>query len=512
MKEKDNLKIKEDYLKKIKLLKKYDKYYYSNNNPLVDDSTYDKIKNYILSLEKKYSFLKSNDSPSLSVGFKPSKNFKKVDHKVPMLSLGNAFNKDDLINFEKKILNFLNLKKNQKIDYSTEPKIDGISASLFYKKGVFTQGLSRGDGIQGEDITENLKTIKDIPQVLKGKDFPDEIDIRGEVFINNIDFEKLKNKFANPRNAASGSLRQKDPNETKKIPLNFIAYTFGYSKKLNVSTQSEFLKKLKFWGFKTNKLNKVLSGVENLIINHRKIEEQRKEIEFDVDGLVYKVNEFNLQKRLGFAASAPRWAIAHKFSANKSISEILKIEIQVGRTGALTPVAKIKPVNIGGVLVSNATLHNEDEINRKDIREGDTVTVERAGDVIPHVVSVDKKKRTNMAKKFIFPKLCPSCGSETIKEFNKITKKFDAVRRCRNDNFDCERISIEKIKHFVSKDAFNIDGLGKKIVESFWKLKLIRNPSDIFKLDYEKISKLDGWGKLSAANLKYSINSKKKFL
>ena len=510
MKEKDNLKIKEDYLEKIKLLKKYDKYYYSNNNPLVDDSTYDKIKNYVLSLEKKYSFLKSSDSPSLSVGFKPSKNFKKVDHKVPMLSLGNAFNKDDLINFEKKILNFLNLKKNQKIDYSTEPKIDGISASLFYKKGVFTQGLSRGDGIQGEDITENLKTIEDIPQVLKGKDFPDEIDIRGEVFINNIDFEKLKNKFANPRNAASGSLRQKDPNETKKIPLNFIAYTFGYSKKLNVSTQSEFLKKLKSWGFKTNKLNKVLSGVENLIINHRKIEEQRKEIEFDVDGLVYKVNEFNLQKRLGFAASAPRWAIAHKFSANKAISEILKIEIQVGRTGALTPVAKIKPVNIGGVLVSNATLHNEDEINRKDIREGDTVTVERAGDVIPHVVSVDKKKRTNMAKKFIFPKLCPSCGSETIKEFNKITKKFDAVRRCRNDNFDCERISIEKIKHFVSKDAFNIDGLGKKIVESFWNLKLIRNPSDIFKLDYEKISKLDGWGKLSAANLKYSINSKKK--
>ena len=355
MKEKDNLKIKEDYLKKIKLLKKYDKYYYSNNNPLVDDSTYDKIKNYILSLEKKYSFLKSNDSPSLSVGFKPSKNFKKVDHKVPMLSLGNAFNKDDLINFEKKILNFLNLKKNQKIDYSTEPKIDGISASLFYKKGVFTQGLSRGDGIQGEDITENLKTIKDIPQVLKGKDFPDEIDIRGEVFINNIDFEKLKNKFANPRNAASGSLRQKDPNETKKIPLNFIAYTFGYSKNLNVTTQSEFLKKLKSWGFKTNKLNKVISGVENLIINHRKIEEQRKEIEFDVDGLVYKVNEFNLQKRLGFAASAPRWAIAHKFSANKAISEILKIEIQVGRTGALTPVAKIKPVNIGGVLVSNAT-------------------------------------------------------------------------------------------------------------------------------------------------------------
>ena len=364
MKEKDNLKIKEDYLKKIKLLKKYDKYYYSNNNPLVDDSTYDKIKNYVLSLEKKYSFLKSNDSPSLSIGFKPSKNFKKVDHKVPMLSLGNAFNKDDLINFEKKILNFLNLKKNQKIDYSTEPKIDGISASLFYKKGVFTQGLSRGDGIQGEDITENLKTIEDIPQVLKGKDFPDEIDIRGEVFINNIDFEKLKNKFANPRNAASGSLRQKDPNETKKIPLNFIAYTFGYSKKLNVSTQSEFLKKLKFWGFKTNKLNKVISGVENLIINHRKIEEQRKEIEFDVDGLVYKVNEFNLQKRLGFAASAPRWAIAHKFSANKAISEILLNAALYGTgIGKITVEQKPRRVPITGSMGTTSDVVTRDDIH-----------------------------------------------------------------------------------------------------------------------------------------------------
>ncbi len=510
MKKKDKLKLKEDYLNKIKLINKYNKFYYSESKPLVDDSSYDKIKGEILNLEKRYPFLKSDDSPSLSVGFKPSKNFKKVDHKVPMLSLGNAFDKNDLANFEKKIINFLSLKKNQKIEYSTEPKIDGISASLFYRDGIFEQGLSRGDGIQGEDITENLRTIKDIPKKLNGNDFPDEIDIRGEVFINNSDFVKLKNKFANPRNAASGSLRQKDPRETKKIPLNFIAYTFGYSKKLNISTQDEFLKKLKLWGFKTNKLNKIITGIDNLINNHKKIELQRKEINFDLDGLVYKVNDFNLQKRLGFAANAPRWAIAHKFSANKSISEILKIEIQVGRTGALTPVAKIKPVNIGGVLVSNATLHNEDEIERKDIREGDTVTVERAGDVIPHVVSVDKKKRTKELKKFIFPKNCPSCGSITVKEFNKITKKFDAVRRCKNDSFDCEKIAIEKIKHFVSKDAFNIDGLGKKIVESFWKLKLIKNPSDIFKLDYKKISNLDGWGKLSVANLKYSIDIKKK--
>ncbi len=510
MKKKDNLKVQEDYLQKIKLINKYNKYYYAKSKPLVDDSIYDKIKYEILNLEQKYTFLKSNDSPSSNVGFKPLKNFKKVDHKIPMLSLSNAFDKNDLVNFEKKIINFLSLKKNQKLEYSAEPKIDGISASLHYREGIFVQGLSRGDGVQGEDITENLKTIKDIPIKLNGNDFPSEIDIRGEVFIYNSEFKNLKNKFANPRNAASGSLRQKDPMETKKIPLNFIAYTFGYSKKFNVETQSDFLKKLKLWGFKTNKLNKIISGIDNLITNHKKIESQRKEINFDLDGLVYKLNDLNLQKRLGFAANAPRWAIAHKFSANKSISEILKIEIQVGRTGALTPVAKIKPVNIGGVLVSNATLHNEDEIDRKDIREGDTVTVERAGDVIPHVVSVDKKKRLKDSKKFIFPKICPSCGSTTIKEFNKITKKIDAVRRCKNESFDCEKIAIEKIKHFVSKDAFNIDGLGKKIVESFWKLKLIKNPSDIFKLDYKKISNLEGWGKLSAANLKYSIENKKK--
>jgi len=507
---KDNLKVRQDYLQKIKLLNKYNKYYYSESKPLVDDVTYDKIKYEVLNLEKKYSFLKSNQSPSSSVGFKPSKNFKKVDHKIPMLSLGNAFDKDDLVNFEKKIINFLSLKENQKIEYSAEPKIDGISASLFYRNGLFVQGLSRGDGVQGEDITENLRTINDIPIKLNGNDFPSEIDIRGEVFINNDEFENLKNKFANPRNAASGSLRQKDPLETKKIPLNFIAYTFGYSKKLNVTKQSDFLKKLKLWGFRTNKLNRIISGIDDLINNHKKIEKQRKEINFDLDGLVYKVNDFNLQKRLGFAASSPRWAIAHKFSANKSTSEILKIEIQVGRTGALTPVAKIKPVNIGGVLVSNATLHNEDEIDRKDIREGDIVTVERAGDVIPHVVSVDKKKRSKDSKKFIFPKICPSCGSTTVKEFNKTTKKIDAVRRCKNDSFDCEKIAIEKIKHFVSKDAFNIDGFGKKIVESFWRLKLIKDPSDIFKLDYKKISNLDGWGTLSAANLRYSIDIRKK--
>ena len=497
------------YKKKIKLIDKFNKFYFDKSAPIVSDKQYDDIKKEIIELENKYSFLKSINSPSKILGHKPSKNFKKATHKVPMLSLSNAFYEEDLVNFEKKITNFLSKKNDFKISYSAEPKIDGISASLIYKKGYFERGLSRGDGKEGEDITKNLYTIKDIPKVILSKDFPDEIDIRGEVFIQNSDFENLKNKFANPRNAASGSLRQKNPEDTKKIPLKFIAYTFGFEKGLKVDNQFDYLKKLSIWGFKTNPLNKLISGIKNLIQNYNEIEKKRADLDFDIDGIVYKVNDFILQKRLGNVANAPRWAIAHKFSSNKAISEIKEIEIQIGRTGALTPVAKIKPINIGGVLVSNASLHNEDEIKRKDIRIGDTVTVERAGDVIPHVVSVDVSKRKNKSKKFIFPQKCP-CGYVTIKDFNKVTKKFDAVRRCPDRGFECDRIAKEKIKHFVSKEAFNIDGLGKKIVENFWKLKLIKLPQDIFKLDYDKIEKLDGWGKLSAENLRYSINEKKK--
>ena len=505
---KNNL-IQKDYLKKIKLIDKYNKHYYDKDKPIVTDQKYDFLKKEIIDLENQHDFLKNKNSPTKIVGFKPSKNFKKTKHRTPMLSLGNAFNEEDLNNFEKKILNFLSLTNMNNIEYSAEPKIDGISASLIYKNGKFITGLSRGDGKEGEDITENLKTIKDIPHTINLKNFPTEIDIRGEVFIQNNDFEKISSQFANPRNAASGSLRQKDSNITKKIPLKFIAYTFGYEKNLKIKTQAEFLKNLKIWGFKINRFNKTIKGVKNLILNHKILEEKRKEIEFDIDGIVYKVNDFKLQKRLGYAANAPRWAIAHKFSANSSISEILDIEIQVGRTGALTPVAKIKPVNIGGVMVSNATLHNEDEIIRKDIRVGDIIKVERAGDVIPHVVSVDLTKRTHESKKFIFPKKCPSCGSKTIKDFNKITKKEDAVRRCSSEGYECKKIAIEKIKHFVSKDAFNIDGFGKKIVENFWLFKLIKLPQDIFNLDFRKIVKMEGWGDLSVSNLKYSIEQKK---
>ena len=502
--------IRNNYEKKVKLLNYYNRKYFNENLSEVSDSKYDLLKKEIETLEEKYNFLKDKNSPSFNVGYKPSRHFKKVLHKVPMLSLSNVFSEEDLRNFEKKILNYLDKSNNFDIEFSAEPKIDGISASLIYQNGKFKSGLSRGDGKEGEDISENLKTIKDIPQTINHKNFPREIDIRGEVFIQNSDFSKLKDKFANPRNAASGSLRQKNPEETRKIPLKFIAYTYGFENGMKITNQKDFLKNLSLWGFKTNPLNKIIKGTKNLMKNYEDIEKKRTEIDFDIDGIVYKVNDFILQSRLGYVANAPRWAVAHKFSANKAISIILDIEIQVGRTGALTPVAKIKPVNIGGVVVSNATLHNEDEIIRKDIRIGDTVVVERAGDVIPHIVSVDLKKRGKESKKYEFPEKCPSCGSKTIKDFNNTTKKIDAVRRCVSEGYDCEKVAIEKLKHFVSKEAFNIDGFGKKIVENFWEQKFLRFPQDIFRLNYNKLEDLEGWGKQSVNNLRYSIEEKKK--
>ena len=502
--------IKKKYSLKISEIKKHNQFYFEKNTPKISDKEYDDLKKEVLDLEKEYPFLISKDSPSNSVGFRPSKNFLKSKHRVPMLSLANAFDKEGLINFEKKIFNFLHLDKNINLEYSVEPKIDGISASLTYKSGKLVKGLSRGNGFEGELITENLKTISDIPKILRSKSCPDDIDIRGEVFIENKDFKIIEEKFANPRNAASGSLRQKDPEQTKKIPLKFIAYTFGFIKNFKFDKQSYFLEFLKQWGFKTSKFNKVISGIDNLQKNHSEFEKKRHDLDYDVDGLVYKINNFKLQERLGFVANAPRWAIAHKFSSDSSFSEIMDIDVQVGRTGALTPVAKIKPVNIGGVVVSNATLHNEDEIIRKDIRIGDTVKVERAGDVIPHVLSVDLTKRANNSKKYSFPEKCPSCGSKVVKEFNLTTKKYDAVKRCPSEGFKCEKIAIEKIKHFVSKEALNIEGLGKKVVEKFWEIKLIKLPQDIFNLDYKKIESLDGWGKLSVSNLKYAIEESKK--
>ena len=502
--------IEKVYNKKINKLRKHDKAYFLRDKPLISDKEYDDIKNDILKLEKKYTYLKNKNSPSKKVGYEPSSKFKKVQHDIPMLSLANAFSKENIEDFLKKIKKFLNIKNSEKITFSAEPKIDGISASLKYIDGIFTLGLSRGDGKIGEDITNNLKTIRDIPKQINKSNFPKVLDVRGEVYISKSDFKKISKQFANPRNAAGGSLRQKDPNETKKIPLKFVAYAFGAVELKNFNKQSEYLKLLKTWGFNTNPLNKLVSTIEDIEKNHKIIETQRSNIDYDLDGLVYKVDDLKLQNRLGFVSNSPRWAIAHKFSAEKGFSIIKNIEIQVGRTGALTPVAKIEPVNIGGVVVSNATLHNEDEINRKDIRIGDTVCIQRAGDVIPQVLYVEKGKRNKNAKKFDFPDKCPSCGSKTIKEFNYSTKKKDAVTRCPDPKFICKEILREKLKHFVSKDALNIDGFGKKIIQNFWDLNMIKYPADIFNLNFKKISTLDGWGDLSASNLEKAIKKSQK--
>ena len=499
---KDNSKIIKDFKSKIYELREHNKFYFNEDNPKITDAKYDVLKKEIFALEKKYSFLKKLDLTKNLVGSFPSNKFKKIKHLKPMLSLSNAFKNDDMIDFLKKINNFLN-NKNINIELFSEPKIDGISATLIYEKGVLTRGLSRGDGMIGEDILENLKTISAIPKKIKDKEFPNLLEIRCEIFISKKDFQLIKNNFANPRNAAGGSLRQKDPNETSKIPLKYFAYGFGAVEPMKFSTQFEFLKKINNWGFSTNPLSEIINGEDQIEKQHQKIDTLRSSLDYDIDGLVYKVNDLKLQKRLGYTSNAPRWAIAYKFSAEKALTKINNITIQVGRTGAITPVAKVDPVTVGGVVVSNATLHNEDEINRKDIRIGDTILIQRAGDVIPQVVSVDLSKRKIDSKKFIFPSKC-LCGSSTKKEFSKSTKKEDAVRRCIK-GYECNFIAKEKLKHIVSKEALNVEGLGKKVVEQFWDLNLIKEPSDIFQLNYDKIRKLEGWGELSIENLKKAI-------
>jgi len=502
--------ITKNYLKIVKLIKKYNKAYYDKDTPEVSDQKYDELKKETLDLEKKYLFLKKFSSITNLVGFKPSSKFNKIKHSKPMLSLANAFDNNDIKDFAKKIDNFLN-NKNINLLYSLEPKIDGISASLTYENGILTRGLSRGDGETGEDILENLKTIKQIPHIIKAEDIPKTFEVRGEVYIGNKDFEKIKAKFANPRNAAGGSLRQKDSQVTKKIPLQFFAYGFGNVDPFIFKNQSDFLKKINEWGFKTNPYNSLATNLKEVNDQYNKIEKIRSNLDYDIDGLVIKIDDLSLQDRLGNTSNSPRWAIAYKFSSVKAITRINNIIIQVGRTGALTPVAKVEPVTVGGVVVSNATLHNEEEIIRKDIRVGDSVTIQRAGDVIPQVVSVDISKRGKHSKKFIFPTKCP-CGSDTIKEININTKKADAVRRCLDKENKCRFIAKEKLKHFVSKDAFNIEGLGKKVIDQFWELELIKKPSSIFNLDYKQIKTLEGWGELSVKNLKTAIDRSSQIL
>ena len=497
-----------EYREKITLIEKLNKAYYLNDKPLVSDAEYDRIKKDILDFEKKNPKIISKDSPTKKVGFAPSEKFSKVKHLIPMLSLDNAFTKDDVEDFLKKIRNYLNFEKDAPVELTAEPKIDGISASLIYKNNKIIRGLSRGDGEYGEDITENLLTIKDIPKILDGENIDKEFEIRGEVYIGKKDFEKIKNDFANPRNAAGGSLRQKDSKKTALIPLKFFAHSIGDIDEKKFKTHLNFLNFCKKVGFKINPLTQTFTSIDELIKGYHHIEEIRSSLDYDIDGIVYKVNDLTLQKRLGSLSSSPRWAIAHKFSSEKATTVIRKIEIQVGRTGALTPVAKLDPVNVGGVLVSNATLHNEDEIIRKDIRLNDTVIIQRAGDVIPQVVEVIKSKRDKNSKKFVFTDKC-LCGRPAVKDYNETSKKLDVVKRCTDTGFNCEFMAREKIKHFVSKEALNIDGFGKKIVEDFWSLNFIRLPQDIFTLDYKKIEKFEGWGELSVSNLKTAIEKSK---
>ena len=491
------------YLKKINDLKKFDKAYFKHDNPIITDKDYDSIKKEILLLEKKYIYLKNKSSPSQKVGYEPSNKFKKIKHLKPMLSLSNAFEKENMKDFLGKVGNFLNYK-DLNMELSSEPKIDGISASLTYRDGVLVAGLSRGDGVVGEDILNNLMTIQEIPKKISGKNIPKIIELRGEVYIGKKDFENIKDNFANPRNAAGGSLRQKNSKQTEKIPLKYFIYGFGIIEPMIFKTQQEFIAKISEWGFSVNSNNKIVKGLDEIEKHHKHMEESRSSLDYDIDGLVYKVNNLDLQSRLGNTSSSPRWAIAYKFSSEKATTKITDIIIQVGRTGAITPVAKVEPVTVGGVVVSNATLHNEDEIKRKDIRIGDTITIQRAGDVIPQVVSVDKLKRDKESIRFIFPDKC-LCGSKTHKEINTLTNKEDAVRRCVK-GYLCSFTAREKLKHIVSKEAFNIEGLGKKVIDQFWDLKLIKKPSDIFKLNYEIIKNLEGWGILSIQNLKKSIN------
>ncbi len=502
-----NLIIKE-YKDKIKKLKVYNDFYYNKDNPQVDDDAYDKLKKEIIKLEKNNpTILKKFDSVENIIGAPIKNKFKKIKHGKQMLSLSNSFDIQDMRDFLKKISNYLNLSS-PNLELSSEPKIDGISASLTYVKGNLIQGLSRGDGVTGEDILENLKTVKQIPKTIKGNNIPNRIEIRGEIFISKKDFSPLKEKFANPRNAAGGSLRQKDPRVTSKIPLKFFAYGFGINELTNIKKQTDYLKNLKDWGFTINPLNSTVRNIYEIEENHKKIENIRSSLDYDIDGIVYKVNDIKLQDRLGNTASSPRWATAYKFSSEKAFTRINDIVIQVGRTGAITPVAKVEPVTVGGVVVSNATLHNEDEIIRKDIRIGDRVLLQRAGDVIPQVLSVDLEKRNNKSKRFIFPNKC-LCGSKLFKEINISTRKEDAVKRCLK-GYDCDFTAREKLKHLVSKDALNVEGLGKKVIDKFWDLKLIKQPADIFNLNYSKISKLEGWGELSIENLKTAIEKSKK--
>ena len=494
---------KKKFQELVKIIQYHNNLYYNDDNPKISDAEYDGLINDYKKIKKSFPVETKQSDLLDEIGGKPSELFSKFNHPTRMLSL--AMSEDDLVNFQKKISNFLN-KKTIDFEFSTEPKIDGLSVNLIYKNGKLVIAATRGDGQTGENITNNVITIKDIPKLLKTKSPPTSIEIRGEIFITKEDFIKLntENRFANPRNAAAGSLRQLDPKETAKRPLKFIAHGFGSfnGEKKNYYDQ---LIELKSWGIPISPFLKKVQNLNELMTIYGEINKKRAEIPYDIDGLVYKVNNLSFQNRLGIVGKSPRWAIAHKFASETAQTEIKKIDIQVGRTGSLTPVARLKPINIGGVLVSNATLHNFEEIEKKDIREGDSVIVERAGDVIPHILKVVNKNKKNRPKLFKPPKYCPICKSPTIIDPDEV------VVRC-SGTYICDAQKVGRLKHFVSRSALDIEGLGDKQINLFYKKGLIRDYADIFDLVAKRaiVVNFEGWGTLSFDNLINAIDQKKK--
>ena len=503
-------------------LSKHDQRYYQEDAPIISDAQYDALRRRYEALEKLFPELVTDQSLTQKVGSKPSEKFAKIKHSIPMLSLGNVFTDDDVSDFVARVRRFLGQAESQQICITAEPKIDGLSCSLRYERGMFISAATRGDGFEGEDVTANIKTLKEIPLHLTGAP-PEVLEVRGEVYMTHEDFQALnlrqqsqsKALFANPRNAAAGSLRQLDAKITATRPLHFFAYAWGAVSQMPAATQAGVLEAFKSYSLPVNPLTRLCCTLEEMLDHFQFIESQRATLGYDIDGVVYKVDSIELQNRLGFVSRAPRWAVAHKFPAEQATTIVRDIEIQVGRTGALTPVARLAPVTVGGVIVSNATLHNEEEISRKDIRIGDTVVIQRAGDVIPQIAHVEFSKRPKSAKPFSFPDVCPRCGSAALREIDEKTGVADVVRRC-TGSLVCPAQAIERLKHFCSRNAFDIEGLGDKQIEYFYQEGLIETAADIFTLeerDRESLTKIknrEGFGETSVRNLFHAINARRK--
>jgi DNA ligase (NAD+) len=496
--------------------------YHREDRPTISDAEYDALRRRYDAIEARFPALLTPESESRRVGAAPSEKFAKIRHRVPMLSLGNAFADEEVLEFVARIRRFLDLDARSTPAFTAEPKIDGLSCAIRYEGGRLTSAATRGDGEEGEDVTANVRTIRAIPEELRGKDVPEVLEVRGEVYLRHADFAAINERqaakgkpiFANPRNAAAGSLRQLDPAVTARRPLQFFAYAWGEASALPAMTQLGVVEAFGRFGLPTNTLMRLCRTPEEMLAHYRVIEAQRSSLGYDIDGVVYKINDLGLQRRLGFVSRSPRFALAHKFPAEKATTVIEAIEIQVGRTGALTPVAKLRPVTVGGVVVSNATLHNEDEIARKDIRIGDTVTVQRAGDVIPQVLGFVADRRPGDAKPYEFPKLCPACGSHAVREINPRSGKEDVIRRC-TGGLICPAQAVERLRHFVSRNAFDIEGLGAERIELFYKEGLIARPQDIFNLEERdkrsshKLMAREGFGETSARNLFAAIAARR---